>query len=63
MSYSIIVFWNLIFHFLGITLTPTKILNNFSSCEILIFQMVEYFYFFKLLQFTTLLIIANYLGN
>ena len=40
MSYSIILFSNLIFHFLEIIWTP-KIFNNFSSCETLIFQMVE----------------------
>ena len=48
MSYSIILFSNLIFHFLKIIWTP-KIFNNFSSCEILIFQMVELFLFIFLI--------------
>ena len=40
MSYSIILFSNLIFHFLEVIWTP-KIFYNFSNCEILIFQMVK----------------------
>ena len=73
MSYSIVLFSNLIFHFLEIIWTP-KIFNNFSSWEILIFQIVEltFFQFSKSSNFTKPLIIANqsiiillidYLGN
>ena len=59
MSYSIILFSNLIFHFLEIIWIP-KMFKNFSSCEIFIFQMVELFVLFsELLDFKKLLIIAN----
>ena len=51
MSYSIILFFNLIFNFLEIIRTP-KIFNNFSSCEILIFQIVEFFLSLKFLIIT-----------
>ena len=45
------LFWNLIFHFLEIIWTP-KILNNFSSCKILIFQMMELILFtFHIVEF------------
>ena len=55
----IILFLNSMFHFLDIIRTP-KIFNNFSSCEILIFKMLELFFSFsKLLNFIKLLIIAN----
>ena len=51
MSYSIILFSNLIFHFLESIRTP-KIFNNFSRCEILIFQMVELnFFIFQIFKF------------
>ena len=40
MSYSIVLFSNLVFHVLEIIWT-LKIFNNFSSWEILIFQIVE----------------------
>ena len=60
MSSSIILFSNLIFHSVETIRIPKKF-NNFSSCEILIFQMVELiFLFYKLLNFTELLIIENY---
>ena len=60
MSYSIILFPNLIFYFLVIIWTP-KIFNNFPICDILIVQMVEliFFLFFELSNFTKLLIIEN----
>ena len=60
MSYSIVLFSNLIFHLLEIIWTH-KIFNNFSSCDILIFQMLElkFFLFSKLSNLTKLLIIAN----
>ena len=53
MSYSIVLCSNLIFHFLEIIWTP-KIFNSFSSCEILILQMVElqYYYLFTYLRNT-----------
>ena len=54
MSYSIILFLNMIFYFLEIIWTP-KIFNNFSSREILIFQIVELNFF----SFSELLIIAK----
>ena len=57
MSYSIILFSNLILHFLEILWTP-KIFNNFSSCEILSVQMVELFFF--LFQIVKFYIIFNY---
>ena len=51
MNYSINLFSNLIFHFLEIIQTA-KILNNVSSCEILIFQTVELFFFIsRILKF------------
>ena len=40
MSYSIVLFSNLIFNILEIIWTP-EICLKISSCEILIFQMVE----------------------
>ena len=57
MSYSI-VFSNLIFYILEILRTP-KIFDNFSSCEIFIFQIVELicFYFRNILKFNK---IVNY---
>ena len=56
MSDSIVLFLNLIFHILQILWTP-KILNDFSSCEILTFQMI---FIFQIVQFKKkLLIIAN----
>ena len=39
------LFSDLIFHLLEIIRTP-EIFNNFSSCEILIFQMVELYFFY-----------------
>ena len=42
MSYLIISFPNLIFHFLEIILTP-KIFNNSSSRGILIFQIAKFY--------------------
>ena len=51
MSYSIVLFSNFIFNILQILWTP-KIFNNFSSCEILIFEMVELFVFiFQIVKF------------
>ena len=45
------LFDNFIFHFLEIIWTP-KIFNNFSSCEILIFQIVELnFFIFQIVKF------------
>ena len=60
MSYSIILFSNLIFHFLEIAST-LKIFNNFLSCAILILQMLE-LKFFLIFQTVTLLFykIVNY---
>ena len=59
MSYSIILFSNLIFHFLEIIWT-LRIFNIFSSCEILIFQMIDYYFLFsELLNLKKLLIIEN----
>ena len=45
MSYSTVLFSNLSFHMLEILWT-LKIFNNFSSCEILIYQVVELLFFF-----------------
>ena len=51
MNYSIILFSNLIFHFLEIIWTP-KIFNNSSSCEWLIFQTIELnFFIFQIVKF------------
>ena len=51
MSYSIILFSNLIFHFLKIIWT-LKIFYNFSSCEIMIFHMVELnLFIFQIVKF------------
>ena len=47
MSYSIVLFPNLIFNILEIIWTP-EIFNNCSRCEILIFQIVEVLLFSKL---------------
>ena len=48
---SIILFSNLIFYFLEIIWTP-EIFNDFSSCEILIFQMVKLnFFIFHIVKF------------
>ena len=49
MSYSIVLFSNLIFNILEIIWTP-EIVNNFSSCEILIFQMVKLMFLFSKLE-------------
>ena len=59
MSYSIVLSSNLIFIFLEIIWTP-KIFDNFLSCDILIFQMVEFFFIFQIAKFYKL---VNYLGN
>ena len=59
MSYSTVLFSNLIFHILEIIRT-LQIFNNFSSFEILVFQMVEFIFLFsKLLSFENFLIIAH----
>ena len=68
MSYSIILFSNLIFRFVD------KILNNFSSCEILSFQIVELdFFIFQIVKFYKIvnhrklfhcyILLVNYLVN
>ena len=57
MSYSIVLFSNLIFYILEIILTP-KIFNNSSSCEISIFQMGELIFF--ILQIVKFYKIVNY---
>ena len=71
MSHSNILFSNLIFHFLQIIWTP-NIFNNFSSCEILIFQMVESNSFiFQIVKFykiviennSIIILLVHYLGN
>ena len=44
MSYSIVLFYNLIFDILEVIWTP-KIFQNYSICKILIFQMEELIFF------------------
>ena len=61
MSYSIVLFSNLILHILKI-IWMLKIFNNFSSWDIDFPNgKINLILFFKLLNFTKLLITANYL--